>query len=133
MDKEKEIAEQLASRMPHNQPQPETEVSEDTEDLDTSHNNLPLDNMVLRWELADYFNIQPVYRSNPETRQQLDAVISWATEEGQTTELSKILFNIRTQLNRMGDRIGTPSLHRLYGYVKLSNQSKAIEEKMRAL
>jgi hypothetical protein len=96
------------------------------------HNNLPLDNMVLTNSLMDLLNIPMVRRTN-ETRQEVEYILRWASENSPTSEMYDILETVAKQSRMLGIQMKENKMDILYRYAKLNNQRKMIETQMKEL
>lgn len=111
-------------------------ISEQTIELpkiEAMHNNLPLDNMVLEQNVMDILNIPNGARQSAETKNQIDSIMRWASENAGNKEMSSILETIQRQVRMMGAQLSTDKVQKLYRFVKLSSVRDSIELQMRSL
>lgn len=126
---------QIVETLKQNVPTPEPEVRPEPEitEPEPMHNGLPLETALARNELFDYFDIKSYEKRSPEVVQWVDTVLEWAKETAQSSELAEVLRVIGRQERIMGSNSKPGRLFQVYKYIRLHNQSKAIDEKMRAL
>ena len=101
--------------------------------MEVFHNNLPLDNMLLRTQVMDLIDIPYGNRASTETINQVDTITRWAIQTSQSNELHDVLNTIAKQKNSMNSNNMENKLFRMYRYVKLFNQRTAVEIQMREL
>lgn len=101
--------------------------------IEAFHDNLPLDNMVLRQQTMDFLNVPTGSRSSTDTISQVDAILRWAGENSTSKEVNDLLTTIHQQIRMMGANLKDNKVQLLYRYVKLNSQRLAIETQMRAL
>lgn len=134
MDTETQVAEQLREKLPkpefrdNEQPKPTPKPENDG-----SHNNLPLENMVLKQQMFDFLDIPVAARQDPDTANSIDAILEWAHQQTGSREFGDLLKVINRQEGIMGSRLSADRFARLYKYVKISRQMDSLEEQMRAL
>jgi hypothetical protein len=129
---ETQIAERLKENLPKSEPvsdaYPEPEVATDP---DTS--NLPLENYVLKQEVAEFLNLPRGYRNNPELVNQLESVLAWAQDLAGTSSRDDILHILSKRQGEMGIREKADKLSRMYQYVKISKQIDGLYERQKQL
>lgn len=130
---ETQIAQNLAQNTPQSPPETQP-VYPDAEpgDPEALKSGLPIDNLLTRMEVMDYFNVPKMMRSNPDTQAQMDTIIGWARENG-GQDLNDIFSAISHQEAMMGIRFKEDRLGKLYRYVRLNKERMAVEHKMRTL
>jgi hypothetical protein len=109
------------------------DTHEDLPPIEVFSNNLPLDNMMLRFDTLDFLGVPAGARQDAETISKVDAVLRWASENSQRPEEGDLLETIHRQLRTMGKQMSDNRLDTLYRYVRLHNQRGLIELQMRNL
>jgi len=107
---------------------PETEGGDPTQ-----HSNLPLENMLLQREVAEFLSLPSGFKNNPELVTQLDSVIQWAVDTSGSREFSDILRVLGRKQGEMGITGKPDKLYRIYQAVKISKQIDGMYERLRAL
>lgn len=134
IDPEKEVALRLAQRVPRQEESEELGgVNPDPSDPDGLHNNLPLDNISLRYELMDYFNVGVGLRHSSETQEQINTIMQWAVDETGSTNISEVLKQLNLQEAALGTRLKGDRLLRVYRYVRIAQQKRVLDAKMEAM
>ena len=132
---EDQIAAELAQRVTapplpvETTPAPATEVNED----ESFHDNLPLETVMDKMKLQDYFEIPVGSRRSPEVDSQINRIIEWAASEAGSREYTDIVRIINDQERIMGNKLKDNRLTRLYQYVTINQQRKQLIERERAL
>ena len=132
MDNEQAIADRLKQNLPDSKiddsyPEPEAPSGEQ------NHDNLPLENMLLKNEVADFLGLPRGYKNNAEMTTQLEAVLDWAKDIAGTHEIPGILHVLSKRQGEMGIRDKADKLQRIYQYVKISKQIDGLYERQRQL
>lgn len=134
MDEEAKIARHLAERnLPQTDdvPAPTAPVPEpDAPDPDAFHNNLPIDNSVLKYDLLSYFDLNVGAMYSGEVQDQVNLVLEWAKENAGEQTIGSVLQAIHHQEQVLGTTLKQDRLYRMYQFVKLFNARKNIEDKM---
>ena len=130
--------EAIQAKLKENIPKPEFRDNEQPQPVtapepDGSHDNLPLDNMMLKHQMFDFLEIPMGGRTNPETVGRVEAILNWAYAQTGSREFGDLLRAINRQEGIMGSRLSNDRAGKLYRYVKLSNQMNSLEEQMRGL
>lgn len=138
MNQEEQIKQRLAIIRDENIDPQYSGLTEDpqkseAEETDTSSNNLPLDNMLLKQQVFDLLQVSPFTRSSTESQNYVETIARWATENTSTNELADVLKTIQQQIRGMGWQLKADKIQKLYRYVKLNSQRVAIETQMGAL
>lgn len=135
-----ETEEQIAARLRADMVKPEQEETPTVEspekveaDPDGLHNNLPLDNIQIKYELLNYFGLSPTQYHIAEVQDQLGTIAEWAHSNAEVKDIGGILKAISRQEQSMGNSLRPDRLFRMYNYVKLSRQMTSLQGKMEAL
>ena len=135
MNNEKQIAQKLEATI--NTPEPtqveNIETTTEPQPIEAFSNNLPLDNMVAKYQVMELLNIPHTQMQSAETVDHIEYLMRWALENSPSNDISDILETISRQSRTMGIQFSQDRLERLYRYAKLSNQRKALEIQMRSL
>ena len=128
----------IAEKLKENVPKPEFKDNEQpkpqlVEENDGSHNNLPLENMLLKQQVFDFMDIPVGARTNPETLGAIDTILEWAYKQTGSREFSDMLKVINRQEAIMGSRMRGNRVFDLYKFVKINNQMSALYEQEKAL
>lgn len=126
------LAQVKSSVVEHDPGMMETPAPQEETPLEAFHNNLPLDNMVLRSNAMDFLDVPVGQRGSAETMSQVDEILRWASENSASKEMSDILETLLRQTRMMGISLRDDKLSRLYRYVRLANQRHLIETQMKA-
>lgn len=134
MNEEAAVAAKVAQNLPPSQPElnpqyPQPEQPQ-SNGLDS---NLPLEQSVMQYQLMDYFNMSKGTRQVAETRDQINAILSWAKSQSDTPDLAgvmRVLYHTETGL---GSRLKTDRVGRLYQFVRIQQQRELLAQKERAL
>jgi hypothetical protein len=116
----------------------ETPVIEDNlqpeiKEVEALHNNLPLDNMVLKQQVMQMMGVPAMQQSSTEIIDMVNYILRWAADNSASNEMIDILETISRQTRMMGIRHKDDKMARLYRYVKLNNQRASVELQMREL
>lgn len=101
--------------------------------VEAFHDNLPLDNMVLRQQTMEFLNIPVGARTSADTLNQVDSILRWASENSASKEMNDIFSTIHQQVRMMGAQLKENKVQLLYRYVRLNGQRMAVETQMKAL
>lgn len=129
---EQAVADQLKQKLPDGKiddsyPEPEVPKGE------VSHDNLPLENMLLKSEVAEFLGLPRGFSNNPEMTTQLETVLNWAKDLAGTHEVNDIIHVLSKRQGEMGIRDKADKLQRIYQYVKISKQIDGMYERMKTL
>lgn len=129
---ETQIAERIAQR---NAPEPEVESPATPEEPrvdDPLGNNLPLDNMVLRDQLFDYFDVNASARSSTNTLNMVNTIMDWAAQFNMES-LTGVLQMVSVYERSLGKTPTTDRVTQMYRYVKIQNQIKDLHQRSQIL
>lgn len=131
---ETEIAAQIAQGMNESQgPQVEdSPAPEEPRTDDPLSNNLPLDNMVLRDQLYDYFDVKTGTRNSAETLNMVNAIMDWAGQFNMDT-LTGVLQVVSVYERSLGKTPTTSRINQMYRYVRIQNQIKDLHTRSKIL
>lgn len=134
MHNETEIAAKIQTNTNIETPQiSEVPITVESPEPEFSHNNLPLDNMVLRRTTMEMLGVPTMQMMSTEMQDKTNYVLRWALENSQSNEMADILEVLSRQTRMMGIAMKEDRLERLYRYAKLNNQRKSVEIQMRGL
>lgn len=108
-------------------PKPEPKVD------DAFHDNLPLETVLEKMKLQDYFELPQAVRRSPEVDTQINRIMEWAKDETGSSEYTDLLRVINDQERIMGNKFKDNRLMRLYQFVTINAQRKRLMEQERAL
>src|SRR5258708_2965294 len=97
------------------------------------HDNLPLETVMDKLKLQNYFEIPALSRRSAEVETQLNRIVAWATDEANSSEYADILRVISDQERIMGIKLKDNRLIKLFQYVTINAQRKRLMEQERAL
>jgi hypothetical protein len=131
---EDQIAAELAQRTeepvpPLEAPTPKPQVPED----EAFHNNLPLETVLDKMKLEDYFEIPQALRREANVETQLNRIMEWAAQEAGSREYTDILRVINDQERIMGNKLKDNRMMRLFQFVTINAQRKRLAQQERAL
>lgn len=136
---ETEIAATLAAKLEEAE-RPETpepaqpEIPRVPEKQDEAfHDNLPLEDVMGKMQIMDFFEIPQATRRTAEVNDQINRIISWAKDEAKSSDVTEMMRVIREQETMMGSRLKEQRVYKLYQYVKIHEIRKQLAEKERAL
>jgi len=132
---EDEVAAQLAAKVaePTTAPELPSDPKPEPKEDEAFHDNLPLETVVSKMKLEDYFEIPLPARRSAEVEQQLNRIIDWARSETKSSEYSDIMRAISDQERIMGIKLKDNRLIKLYQFVTINSQRKRLMEQERAL
>lgn len=132
---EEQVAADLASKLPRQDRADESSapIQDEPGDHDALRHDLPLDSTILRYELLDYFNIGIMSRHSGDVQEQIGTIMDWAKGEAEERSLGGILKLISRHEHALGFQASPDRLFRLYKYVRLAAQRKAIDAKMETM
>lgn len=130
---ESQIAAELASKLPKEEPQINPPYPEPEETPDQGHNSLRLEGSPLINEMTDYFNLGIGARHNAETQSQLNEILTWAKQNAESPDLAGILRAIRHTEVILGSTLKPDRLARIYRYVRIQQQKANLAERERSL
>jgi len=118
---EDEIAAKLAAKTEPPVPPPAApEPEKPRENEDTKfHDNLPLENTILKQQLLDYLKVPIESRHSAQVATWLDTVLNWAANEAGSHELQDILRVVREQEQFTGNTLKPDRLMRLNQFIKI--------------
>lgn len=100
---------------------------------ESDHSNLPLENMLLTQEVADFLGLPRGFKNNPEMTHQLESILNWAKDLAGTHEVNDIVHILARKQSELGIRGKGDKLQRIYQYVKISSQIDSLYERQRSL
>lgn len=135
MDREAQIAAQVAQRIPREAPaqdQPAPAVqealkkAEQTIEKPTNYNN---DVAALR--LLDYFQVPSNQRRDREVLDRLNLIYKWAEEQAKSADSVDVMTRIRELEGRLGLTFrNDEKLNSIYRWIKLDNERRRVEKEM---
>lgn len=108
-------------------PKPEPKVDE------AFHDNLPLETVVEKMKLQDYFELPQGIRRSAEVDTQINRIMEWAKDEAGSSEYTDMLRVINDQERIMGNKYKDNRLMRLFQFVTINAQRKRLMEQERVL
>lgn len=129
---ENDIAQRLRENI-HQEPEVPKPIVAEEPQPSAFDSNVELGKMMVTYKLYDYFEIPSHERNAPEVQDWMGVIYSWAVRESGSQELADILKIIQTKELEMGLLTKSGRLAKVYRYVKLTNQRKAIELEMNTL
>jgi len=133
MDSEEEIARRVAQNVPRQDEVDSPSVEEQEIDPDGVHNSLPLDNISLRYEVMDYFNLGTNIRHSSEVQEQINTIMQWAVDQSGSLKIVDILKTLNLQEAALGTRLKGDRLQRVYRYVRIAQQKRILDAKLEAM
>jgi hypothetical protein len=119
---EDEIARKLAEKTnpvpPPPTTTPETPPAEKPED-EKFHDNLPLENSVLKQQLLDYLQVPIESRHSTQVATWLETVLNWAASEAGSHDFVEVVRVIREQEQFAGTYLKPDRLMRLHQFIKI--------------
>lgn len=132
---EDEIAAKLAAALDPPAPTtaPELPAEPEPKQDEAFHDNLPLETVVDKMKLHDYFEVPALARRSAEVETQLNRILDWARDESKSSEYSDLLRVISDQERIMGIKLKDNRMTKLFQYVTINSQRKRLMEAERAL
>lgn len=129
---EEQIVQSLARKLPKAEvpvqgyPQ-QSATSEEDEDEESVYE--PIDNMLLKQQLLEYFELPKWTNHSPEIQQQISEIAEWAIGQHDNPNLVDILQTIRDHENMLGSRFNENRLSKLHNFVKIRQQMNLLAKK----
>lgn len=133
MDSETKIVQELASKVPSEEPRdysyPNPEPSPEQSFVDTL---LPEERFT-QSQLLDYLNVPSAERHDPIIDDYIRTIYDWARDNAQSSDFNQLLRVISEQEMHMGSKLKPNRLQKLAEYVKISKIRQSLAARERAL
>lgn len=127
---EAERAAQVAQNLPKKEPELSPQYPKpEAGDEGAFHNNNPIEEGMLKYEVYDYFNLGVADRHTADVQEKVAAIIEWAKMNSETKDLAGILAHLRHTETGLGNQIKPGRLSRLYQFVRIQQQKRLLAEK----
>jgi glucose/arabinose dehydrogenase len=132
---EDEVAAKLAATVdpPTTAPELPSDPKPEPREDEAFHDNLPLETVMDKMKLQDYFEVPALARRSAEVETQLNRIVDWARDEARSSDYADILRVISDQERIMGIKLKDNRMTKLFQYVTINSQRKRLMEAERAL